>query len=87
MTTFRKYEFPSQEIFLALKETFLTDTHSAFVELGILREPMYSVDVLWVEDTPSAFTAYEIWDIVDDGSHTFEGLHFINDMIQEIIIN
>jgi hypothetical protein len=82
--SFRKYEFPDYETFAELKESLLTDTHNSIVELGILRDPMYSVDILWVENIPLIFEQYEIWDIIEDGSHTFEGLHFIEPSINQL---
>lgn len=77
MAQFRKYEFPSEEIYLQLKEQFLDSPH-IFVELGILRDDKYSVDVLWSAGAPGEWGEYEIWDVQGNGSHTFSGWEFQN---------
>lgn len=77
MALFRKYEFDSKEQFEELKLQYdITNINGTFIELGILRENKYSVDVLWSWGMPDEWQQYEIWDIEGNGSHTFLGYEF-----------
>jgi hypothetical protein len=77
MALFRKYEFDSKEQFEELKlQHNITNINGTFIELGILRNDKYSVDVLWSWGMPDEWQQYEIWDIVGNGSHTFLGYEF-----------
>jgi hypothetical protein len=74
---FRKYEFDSKEQFEELKLQYdITYINGTFIELGILRDNKYSVDVLWSWGMPDEWQQYEIWDIEGNGSHTFLGYEF-----------
>jgi hypothetical protein len=74
---FRKYEFDSKEQFEELKLQYdITYINGTFIELGILRDNKYSVDVLWSWGIPNEWQQYEIWDIEGNGSHTFLGYEF-----------
>ncbi len=77
MALFRKYEFDSKEQFEELKLQYdITYINGTFIELGILRDNKYSVDVLWSWGMPDEWQQYEIWDIEGNGSHTFLGYEF-----------
>jgi len=77
---FRKYEFESKEYFEELKLQYnITEINGTFVELGVLRDNKYAVDVLWRFNPPDDWVPYEIWDIVGNGSHTFLGWDFKKD--------
>ena len=77
MALFRKYEFDSKEQFEELKLQYdITNINGTFIELGILRNDKYSVDVLWSWGMPDEWQQYEIWDIEGNGSHTFLGYEF-----------
>jgi len=77
MALFRKYEFDSKEQFEELKLQYdITYINGTFIELGILRNDKYSVDVLWSWGMPDQWQQYEIWDIEGNGSHTFLGYEF-----------
>jgi len=73
---FRKYEFDSQQQFLDLKSLLETLDFHTFVELGVLTENKFSVDVLWYGEPSQDWTQYEIWDIEGNGAHTFFGWSF-----------
>lgn len=77
MATFKKYEFSSQKQYRELKATLIED-NSSFVELGILTENRFSVDVLWRDTEPQEWIQYELLNIEDNGSHTFLGYEFNN---------
>jgi hypothetical protein len=77
MAIFRKYEFDSYEHYRTLyEEASTTNFDGLFVELGNLRSDKYSVDVLWNYAVNTDWKQYEIWDIVENGSHTFLGTNF-----------
>lgn len=77
MALFRKYEFDSKEQFEELKLQYdITYINGTFIELGVLRDNKYSVDVLWTWGMPDEWQQYEIWDIEGNGSHTFLGYEF-----------
>jgi hypothetical protein len=76
MAIFRKYEFIDIETFVELKDALEFDPQTLFVELGILRDDKYSVDVLWSMHAPQEWIDYEIWDVDGNGSHTFLGTQF-----------
>jgi hypothetical protein len=83
MALFRKYEFDSKEQFEELKLQYdITYINGTFIELGILRDNKYSVDVLWSWGMPNEWIQYEIWDVEGNGSHTFLGYEFINDNLE-----
>lgn len=79
MYKFRKYEFPSEEVFDSLFIKYQDNTVSTFVKLGVLRNNKFSVDVLWYGDQDGEWEEYEIWDIEGNGSHTFSGWDFEKD--------
>lgn len=66
-TDYRKYEFPSKQIFDAL---FLEE-YKNLVELGEISNKYY-VDVLWTQPIPEGWLDYQIYPGVDT-SHTFLG--------------
>ncbi len=80
MAIFRKYEFESKEDFEELKLQYnITEADGTFVELGVLRNNKYSVDVLWRFNSPNDWKPYEIWDVEGNGLHTFLGWEFKKD--------
>lgn len=76
MYTFRKYEFPSEEFFDELLLKHIDNPFHAFVKLGILRNDKFSVDVLWYGGPDIEWEEFEIWDVKENGSHTFAGFNF-----------
>ena len=76
---FRKYEFPSEEIYNELKSAIYPVLFNEFVDLVFLRDDKFSVDVLWCNDIPEEWKPYEIWDVDGNGSHTFAGFDFNRD--------
>lgn len=79
MYTFRKYEFPSEEFFDNLATKYEGNPYHTFVRLGIIRNDMFSVDVLWYGGTDFEWIEYEIYDVEGNGSHTFAGFDFNRD--------
>jgi len=73
---FRKYEFSSEQTYRELLNSTNVNMFSSIVELGILAENTYNVDVLWIDQLPETWTQYEIWDIEGNGAHTFSGWNF-----------
>lgn len=73
---FRKYQFPSKQIYRELLSSTEISMFSTIAELGTLVENTYSVDALWVDQLPEMWTEYEIWDIEGNGAHTFAGWNF-----------
>ncbi len=87
---FRKYEFPSEEYFDILIQDIPLESNQAIVKLGKLATEeltieeltakKYCVDILWENEIPVDWTQYEIWDIEENGSHTFSGWEFGKDL-------
>ncbi len=87
---FIKYEFPSEEYFDILIQDIPLESNQAIVKLGKLATEeltieeltakKYCVDILWENEIPVDWTQYEIWDIEGNGSHTFLGWEFGNDI-------
>jgi hypothetical protein len=76
MYIFRKYEFPSEELYNSLVEKYIGNPYHTFVALGIIRDNKFSVDVLWYGGSDSEWIEYEIYDIEGNGTHTFSGFDF-----------
>jgi hypothetical protein len=75
---FKKYQFPSKQIFEDLLSKTETNPNTTITELGILVENMYSVDVLWCNQLPIDWEYYEINNIENNGYHTYLGWEFKN---------
>lgn len=73
---FRKYQFPSKEVFDDLILNTEINVYSTITELGILVDTYYSVDALWYNEVPDSWKEYEIWDIEGNGFHTYAGWQF-----------
>ena len=76
MYSFKKYEFPSEEIFDNLVIKHEENPFHVFIKLGILRNDKFSVDVLWYGGPDYEWREYEIYDVEGNGSHTFAGWSF-----------
>lgn len=78
---FRKYEFPSEEYFDLVGQDIPLESSQAIVKLGELVVGKYCVDILWGNEIPVDWTQYEAWSIEGNGSHTFLGWEFNEDLM------
>jgi hypothetical protein len=78
---YRKYEFGSEDQYLDLFSQIEIKQTESVIPLGNLRGSTFSVDCMWSERIPENLIPYEIWDVIGNGYHNFEGWDFHNQII------
>lgn len=75
---FKKYEFPSEQVYRELLQTVDTHSVSHLAELGTWEDSVYRVDALWYKEYPQDWEPYSLQEVEGNGLHSFAGWNFNN---------